>query len=207
MIRDMQVDPITNQVAHVDFMRIDMAQRIRVKVPSSSRASRTESRRKAECSTSSPARSRGECLPSAIPQSIVVDVTDVHVGQHLEVKDLDAGGCDLNDDPDRVVLSIARAKAEDEATATEAALPPRRSGARGHRQGQEGRGGGVVSDRRLVVGLGNPGPTTVRPVTTSDSSPSSAWRSGSASADRCARSAGRCSSATANVSSASRRPT
>ena len=32
MIRDLQVNPVTHQVEHVDFMRIDMSRRIRVKV-------------------------------------------------------------------------------------------------------------------------------------------------------------------------------
>ena len=33
-----------------------------------------------------------ECLPTAIPQEIKVDVSEVRVGQHLEVKDLDPAG-------------------------------------------------------------------------------------------------------------------
>ncbi|MGE0639079.1 MAG: 50S ribosomal protein L25 [Thermoanaerobaculia bacterium] len=122
MIRDMQVDPITNQVAHVDFMRIDMAQRIRVKVHIELQGVAYGVKTESGVLDFVTREIEVECLPSAIPQSIVVDVTDVHVGQHLEVKDLVMPeGVTLNDDPDRVVLSIAHAKAEDEATATEAA--------------------------------------------------------------------------------------
>ena len=118
MIREMQVDPITNQVSHVDFMRIDMARRIRVKVhlelQGTAYGVKTENgildfvTREVEI----------ECLPSAIPQSIALDVSDVRIGQHLEVKDLVLpAGVTLLEDPDRVLLSVAHAKAEVEAPA------------------------------------------------------------------------------------------
>ena len=124
MIREMQVDPITNQVSHVDFMRIDMARRIRVKVhlelQGTAYGVKTENgildfvTREVEI----------ECLPSAIPQSIALDVSDVRIGQHLEVKDLVLpAGVTLLEDPDRVLLSVAHAKAEVEAPAAAAATP------------------------------------------------------------------------------------
>lgn len=124
MIRDMQVDPITNQVAHVDFMRIDMSRRIRVKVHIEIQGVAYGVKTESGVLDFVTREIEVECLPSAIPQSIVVDVTDVHVGQHLEVKDLVLpDGVILSDDPERVVLSIAHAKAEAEAAATTEGAP------------------------------------------------------------------------------------
>ncbi len=118
MIRDMQVNPVSRQVEHVDFMRIDMKKRIRVRVHITldgvAYGVRTESglldfvTREVEV----------ECLPTAIPQELRVDVSEVRIGQHLEVKDLVLPeGVTLIEDPDRVIVSVAHAKVEVEAPA------------------------------------------------------------------------------------------
>jgi large subunit ribosomal protein L25 len=54
-----------------------------------------------------------ECLPGEIPKHLDCDVTDVHVGQHVEAKDLKLPqGVTLLDDPDRVIISISHARLE-----------------------------------------------------------------------------------------------
>jgi large subunit ribosomal protein L25 len=125
MIREMQIDPITRQVSHVDFMRIDMTQKIRVKV------------HVAIVGTAYGVKTEGglldfvtrevevECLPTAIPHELQIDVTDVKVGEHLEVKELKLPeGVTLLEDPDRVVVSVAHAKLEVEAPAAAAEGAP-----------------------------------------------------------------------------------
>ena len=118
MIREMQVDPITNQVAHVDFLRIDMAKRIQVKVHIEIQGLAYGVKNESGVLDFVTREIEVECLPSAIPHSIVVDVTELRVGQHLEVKDLAMPeGVVLIDDPTRVVLAVAVAKAEAEPVA------------------------------------------------------------------------------------------
>ena len=59
-----------------------------------------------------------ECLPTEIPHEIKVDVSDVKIGEHLEVKHIVMPeGVTLLEDPDRVVVSVAHAKLEVEAPA------------------------------------------------------------------------------------------
>ena len=125
MIRDMQIHPITRKVEHVDFMRIDMAKRIRVRVHVTLEGVAYGVRTEAGLLDFVTREVEVECLPTAIPQEIKVDVTDVRVGQHLEVKDLKLpAGVKLIEDEDRVIVSVAHAKVEAEAAAagTEAAV-------------------------------------------------------------------------------------
>ena len=125
MIRDMQIHPITRKVEHVDFMRIDMAKRIRVRVHVTLEGVAYGVRTEAGLLDFVTREVEVECLPTAIPQEIKVDVTEVRVGQHLEVKDLKLpAGVTLIEDEDRVVVSVAHAKVEAEAAAagTEAAV-------------------------------------------------------------------------------------
>ena len=127
MIRDMQIDPITRKVEHVDFMRIDMSKRIRVRVHVALEGVPYGVRTEGGLLDFVTREVEVECLPTAIPQEIRVDVSEVKVGQHLEVKDLQLPeGVKVLEEPDRVILSVAHAKVEAEAVAagTEAAAEP-----------------------------------------------------------------------------------
>lgn len=128
MIRDMQIDPITRKVEHVDFMRIDMSKRIRVRVHVTLEGVAYGVRSEGGLLDFVTREVEVECLPTAIPQELRVDVSEVRVGQHLEVKDLRLPeGVKVLDETDRVILSVAHAKVETEAVvaaATEAAVEP-----------------------------------------------------------------------------------
>ena len=114
MIRNMEVDPVSRQVIHIDFQRVIMDQKIRVAVPveivGTAFGVKTEG---------GMLEAHVECLPVDIPKHIDVDVTKLHVGQHVEAKDLQIpAGVALLDDPDKVIVSISHARLE---TADEAA--------------------------------------------------------------------------------------
>jgi large subunit ribosomal protein L25 len=54
-----------------------------------------------------------ECLPADIPKQIELDVTDLHVGQHVEAGQLQLPkGVTLVEDPERVIIALAHAKIE-----------------------------------------------------------------------------------------------
>lgn len=126
MIREMQIDPITRRVQHVDFMRIDMSKRIRVRVHITLEGTAYGVRTEGGLLDFVTREVEIECLPTAIPNEIKVDITDVKVGQHLEVKDLKLPeGVKILEDEDRVILSVAHAKVEAEgAAAGEGAAEP-----------------------------------------------------------------------------------
>jgi large subunit ribosomal protein L25 len=127
MIKDMQVHPITRQVEHVDFMRIDMAKRIRVRVHVTLEGVAYGVRTEGGLLDFVTREVEVECLPTSIPQEIKVDVSEVRVGQHLEVKDLTLPeGVKVVEDDDRVILSVAHAKVESAAAApgAEGAVEP-----------------------------------------------------------------------------------
>jgi large subunit ribosomal protein L25 len=124
MIRDMQIHPITRKVEHVDFMRIDMTKTIRVRVHITLEGVAYGVRTEMGLLDFVTREVEVECLPTAIPQEIKVDVTEVRIGQHLEVKDIKLpAGVKLVEDEDRVIVSVAHPKVEAEAAAagTEAA--------------------------------------------------------------------------------------
>lgn len=107
MIRELDADPITGQMIHIDFQRINMEENVRVSVAVEvhgvSYGVKTENglmdfvTREVEV----------ECTPDKIPGHVEVDVTELHIGQHIEAGDIELPeGVTLLDDETKVIVSI-----------------------------------------------------------------------------------------------------
>lgn len=124
IIKDLQRDPITGRLRHVDFMRVDMSHKVRVKVPVRL------------VGTAVGVKSQGgvldfvhreieiECLPSLIPAHIDVDITNLSVGQSIRFDQLTTiPNVTLVGDAHQVVCSVHGKAAEEEAAPAEGAAP------------------------------------------------------------------------------------
>jgi large subunit ribosomal protein L25 len=107
MIRHMQVDPVSRQVIHIDFQRVLMDQKVRVAVPVELTGTPFGVKTEGGMLDFITREVHVECLPGQIPKHIDVDVTALHLGQHVEAKDLQLPeGVALLDEPDRVIASV-----------------------------------------------------------------------------------------------------
>jgi large subunit ribosomal protein L25 len=114
MIRDLQVDPITRQILHVDFQRILMTEKVRVQVPVELVGLAYGVKNEGALLDFVSRQLTLECLPSDIPPKLTLDVTELHVNQHLEAKDVALpAGVTLVGEPERVVVSCRHTKAEE----------------------------------------------------------------------------------------------
>jgi len=119
MIRNMEVDPVSRQVIHIDFQRVLMDQKVKVAVPVELVGTAVGVKVDGGLLDFVTREVHVECLPGEIPKHLDCDVTDVHVGQHVEAKDLQLPqGVTLLDDPDKVIISLSHGRLE---TAEEAA--------------------------------------------------------------------------------------
>ena len=112
MIKDVQIDPISRRMTHIDFVRVLMDEVVRVTIPVH------------HVGTAIGVKEGGildfqvrdlhvECLPSAIPDSIDVDITNLGMHQYIRVSELKLpDGVKVLDDPDRVVVGVTHARAE-----------------------------------------------------------------------------------------------
>jgi len=121
MIKDIQIDPISRRMTHIDFVRVAMDEKVRVTVPVHING------------TAIGVKEGGildwqirdlhiECLPGAIPDTVEVDVTSLNNHQYLRISDLQLpNGVRVLDDPERVVVGVTHAKVEAEAVPAEGA--------------------------------------------------------------------------------------
>lgn len=122
MIREMQLDPITREILHLDFQHVLMTEKVRIQVAVELSGVAYGVKVDGGVLDFSHREVHVECLPGDIPKVLVLDVNDLHLGQHLTAGDLKLPeGVELLDEPERVLVSVMHAKAEEAAAAAAAA--------------------------------------------------------------------------------------
>jgi len=118
MIRDMQIDPVSRLVTHIDFQRIVMTEKVRVQVPIELIGTAYGVKTEGGMLDFVHREVQVECLPGDIPKHVELDVTPLHVGQHVEAGALVLpAGVTLLDEPERVVVSLGHGRLEEGAAA------------------------------------------------------------------------------------------
>lgn len=116
MVREIQKDPIKNRVIHLDFLAIDMKKSVRVKVPVNTRG-RSEGERRGGGLEKLMRTIDLECLPGDIPDSIEIDVSDLEIGDFVDIAGLSLGEGvrPIRDGAEKVVQVVAQRAQEEEA--------------------------------------------------------------------------------------------
>ncbi len=124
MIVDWQYDPIKDSLLHVDLKRIDLSQRITVKVPVVTQGDPKGVKLQGGIHEIVTREIEIECLPDEIPEQFVVDVSELMIGQNIRVSDIPmSGSMKLMSVSDAIVSHVVSLKAE-EATVAEVAVTP-----------------------------------------------------------------------------------
>ncbi len=122
LVKEFQLDPITHDLLHADFYRVNMDRRITVTVPF---VFKGEPRGvKVEGGVLEPLQREIEleCLPAEIPDAIDVDVKDLGLGDAIFVRDVATNASwTLISDLDLMIVHVVTPRAVEEPVAAEAA--------------------------------------------------------------------------------------
>ena len=114
MIRDLTLDPITRALLHVDFVRILLDKKLRVKASVEITGIPNGVKNEGGVLNVVTHQLLVECLPADIPHSVVVDVTHLNVHDTLRVSDILFGDkVKTLEAPDRVIVHVGYARAEE----------------------------------------------------------------------------------------------
>jgi len=123
MIVDWQNDPIKDNLLHVDLKRIDLAARIRVKVPVHTVGDPKGVKIQGGLHELITREVEIECLPDEIPEEFTIDVSELMIGQNIRASDIPLVGSTVLLSPgDSVISHVITIKAEAEAAPTEGAV-------------------------------------------------------------------------------------
>ena len=122
LVKEYQIDPVTHQLLHADFYRVAMDKLIRVTVSVVPRGEPKGVKQQGGVLDIVHRQIEIECLPADIPEHIVIDVSEMMVGQNVRVRDVavDAKWKALSD-PEMMLLHVIIPKVEEVAPTPEAA--------------------------------------------------------------------------------------
>ena len=122
MIKDIQMNPISRKMSHIDFVRVVMDEVVRVTIPVHVSGTAIAVKNGEGVLDFQSRELHVECLPGSIPDEFVVDVTELKLHDVVRVSDLERPeGVEILDDPDRIVVSVSAMRAEVVAETTEEA--------------------------------------------------------------------------------------
>jgi len=122
MLVDWQHDPIKGKLLHVDMKRIDLSQRIAVKVPVHTVGDPKGVKLQGGLQEIITREVEIECLPDEIPEQFDIDVVELMIGQSIRAGEIPmTGSMKLLSPADSVITHIVTIKVEAEPVVEEAA--------------------------------------------------------------------------------------
>jgi len=115
MLKEVQVDPVTEELLHVDFYRLDMSKSIEVRVPVRLEGESLGVKEEGGMLDFINRELNISCLPDNIPDFIQADIGELMVGDNLRVKDVEvAEGVTILDKEEMVLMVIHAPKLPEE---------------------------------------------------------------------------------------------
>jgi large subunit ribosomal protein L25 len=118
IIKDVQFDPVSDEVVHFDLIGLTRGEKIQLEVPIRLLGSAVGVK-EGGLLQESMHKLNIECFPKDIPQSLEIDVTELSVGDTVHVADLNFENINILNPEDTIVVSVVLPKVEKEVTPAE----------------------------------------------------------------------------------------
>jgi large subunit ribosomal protein L25 len=106
LIREIQRHPYRKQVLHIDFFAIKAGEKIKVSVPLKLTGTASGVRNAGGVLQQNLHELEIECLPSEIPESFEVDITELEIGDSIHLADVDTRGFPTSEAPERTICVV-----------------------------------------------------------------------------------------------------
>ena len=124
IIREVQVNPLTDCPLHVDFLRLIKGRKITVNIPIEVLGRESAPGVKDGGVLETLREVEVETLPMSIPDVLTVDVSALQIGDAIHVRDLALPeGVELKADPDEIVAVVVMSRGVGESAAAEGEEP------------------------------------------------------------------------------------
>ena len=115
ILKDLQVDPVKENILHADFQRIAMDQTLKVTVPIAIRGDAKGVKTEGGLLDVVMREIEVECLPADIPERIECDVSELEMHESLRIRDLPTlKNVEVLEDADRVIVHVVTVREEEE---------------------------------------------------------------------------------------------
>ncbi|HUT08738.1 MAG TPA: 50S ribosomal protein L25 [Candidatus Latescibacteria bacterium] len=116
MIKDLQIDPVTDELLHADLIRISMDKPVRVTVPIVHSGEPVGVKTEGGFVDFVTREVEVECLPRDIPESLSIDISELHIHQSIKAEGMAIpAGVKLITEPATVLVLVSLPHKEEEA--------------------------------------------------------------------------------------------
>ena len=107
MVREEQHQPTSDKIIHVDFIRISLTEKIEARVPVEAKGEPLGVKRDGGSLEQIIWELNVTCLPTQIPEKIVIDVSQLEIDQAIHIRDIALPeGVVAKQEPDAIVLAV-----------------------------------------------------------------------------------------------------
>lgn len=106
LIKDIQRDPVSGKILHIDFQHISMDEKIKIEVPVRLEGTADGVKNFGGIMSWNIRRIMVQCLPADIPDKITLDVTEMKIHDSIHVKDIVVENYEILDDPEETIVSV-----------------------------------------------------------------------------------------------------
>ena len=123
VIKDVQYHPVTDNIAHIDFLGVKMGEKLTLQVPIQL-TGQPEGLKMGAIIEQLMQELEIQCLPKDLPESLEVDVSELEIGKSISVGDLSFENVEILTDPNQAIALLEIPKkvaleAEEEVEAVE----------------------------------------------------------------------------------------
>ncbi len=120
IIREIQRDPVSERILHVDFFAVETGQKLRMNV-AFHLIGTPEGIKQGGILEHAVREAQIECLPRDLPSHLDVDITHLQIGDSIHIEDLSYENITLLEDPHTLVAHVIPPRLEKEAAEVEEA--------------------------------------------------------------------------------------
>ncbi|TBR20313.1 50S ribosomal protein L25 [bacterium] len=125
LIKELQHDPVTDNIIHVDFNEISLTKAIKVNVPVIAKGEPVGVKQEGGALEHILWEIEVECLPTEIPEEIEIDVSALKIGDSVHVKDLKiSSNIKVINDPESIIVTVSAPMKEEVAAPVEGEEKP-----------------------------------------------------------------------------------
>lgn len=118
LVKDFLLQPVSHALLHADFYRVAMDRRVKVTIPVTLKGEAKGVKQQGGLLDFVTRQFEVECLPSEIPDSIEIDVTELLVGQGVRIRDVAQGARWIpTGDADTMLVHVVTPRTEEAAAA------------------------------------------------------------------------------------------
>ena len=113
-LKELQHDPLKDDIIHVDFQEISLKEKLKVNVPITIKGEAVGVTEEGGVLNQVEWELEVECLPTEIPEHINIHVEGLHLNEAIHIKDIASDGAyKILGDPEQVVLNVIMPAAEE----------------------------------------------------------------------------------------------